>query len=314
MNHQTFDVRTILGLTAAAACWGTATVITKSVLTSIPPITLLVIQLAFSLSLLWMLVYLQGKPLLGKSELLKVGLIGLLNPGISYTLSLVGLATTTASMATLLWASEPVLILGLAWLMLRERPTSNLIIFSLIAVTGVILVSGSAANGVAGSSVSGSLFILGGVLCCALYTVLVRHMDSAVEPLTAVALQQVFALLWALVIWPLELSGNNPMSLLQLGVTDWFWAGISGVVYYAIAFWFYLHGLTRTKASLAGLFINLTPIFGISAAYLFLGERLTPIQWIGGWTVLLAVFAILLRGDRSVIQATPSKSLGLIAK
>jgi drug/metabolite transporter (DMT)-like permease len=307
MNHQKLNGRSIYVLTAAAACWGVATVVTKSVLASIPPITLLVIQLTFSLSLLWLLVYLQGKPLPGRNELLRVGLIGLLNPGLSYTLSLVGLAATTASMTTLLWASEPVLILGLAWLLLRERPTAYLLLFSSTALAGVILVSGSAANGVAGGSVSGNLFVLGGVLCCALYTVLVRRIDAPVEPLIAVAVQQVFALLWVLTIWPLELDGTTFVSLSQLGVMNWFWAALSGIVYYAIAFWFYLQGLTRVSASHAGVFINLTPVFGISAAYLYLGERLTPIQWLGGWAVLLSVFAILVSYGRSTVQTTPAK-------
>ena len=58
----------------------------------------LILQLIFSLALLWALVYFRKQRLPKLKEWLKVGLLGLLNPGIAYTLSLIGLTTTTASM------------------------------------------------------------------------------------------------------------------------------------------------------------------------------------------------------------------------
>jgi hypothetical protein len=38
-------------------------------------------------------------------------------------------------------------------------------------------------------------------------------------------------------------------------------------MYYAAAFWFYLRGLSCVRASVAGGFINLIPVFGIATAY-----------------------------------------------
>jgi drug/metabolite transporter (DMT)-like permease len=48
---------------------------------------------------------------------------------------------------------------------------------------------------------------------------------------------------------------------------------------------------------MVGLFLNLIPIFGVGGAYLFLGERLTAVQWIGGTLILPAVVTVL-RGQR----------------
>jgi drug/metabolite transporter (DMT)-like permease len=61
-------------------------------------------------------------------------LLGLLNPGISYALSLVGLPYATASLSALLWAVEPLLIVGLAWLVLHERQTAGFLILSAFAL------------------------------------------------------------------------------------------------------------------------------------------------------------------------------------
>lgn len=300
MNHQNLNVSSASMLIAAAACWGIATVITKDLLSSLPPITLLIIQLAFSILLLWILVYLRGCHVSDKKTLLKLGAAGLLNPGISYTLSVLGLSMSTVTMSTLLWASEPVLILGLAWFILREVLTLRQICFSITAMVGVVLIGGLGVDAMSKGIVLGNLLILGGVLCCALYTVLVQSVRSAVDPLHIVALQQTFAFLWALAIWPLELRSGTSVNLTDIGFSTWFWAGCSGVVYYALAFWFYVHGLKRVSASIAGTFINFIPIFGVSGAYLFLGERLSLIQWVGAGVILLSVFIILRRPNRNV--------------
>ncbi len=305
MRSQPLDLRSAFALTAAAACWGIATVITKSVLAAVQPITLLLIQLAFSNLLLWALVVFSHQHQLPKRNLLRVGLLGLLNPGLAYTLSLLGLASTTASTSSLLWAAEPVLILALAWVLLREKLSASLIAFSLTALVGVVLISGLVTDQVAGSNVTGNALILAGVACCALYSVLARRLSAESDPLFAVALQQAFALAWAAVLWLLQLSVTQSGPLFQLDSQTWFWAAISGVVYYALAFWFYLHGLARVNASLAGTFINLTPFFGLGGAFVFLNERLSPLQWTGAVVILVSVFAILLL-NRELVTKPPS--------
>ena len=58
------------------------------------------------------------------------------------------------------------------------------------------------------------------------------------------------------------------------------------------AFWFYIVGLKRVPASTAGQFLNLIPIFGVTGAAIFLGERLGPMQWLGAILILAAVAGI----------------------
>jgi drug/metabolite transporter (DMT)-like permease len=125
------------------------------------------------------------------------------------------------------------------------------------------------------------------------------------NPLLLVTLQQTVALVWALLIWPVELfnSGITPLAVLTSNM--WLWAVISGIVYYALAFWFYIIGLKDTSASVAGLFFNLIPIFAVGGAYLFLGERLAPVQWLGAALILAAVVAIARRHEIEV-EAVPA--------
>jgi drug/metabolite transporter (DMT)-like permease len=67
-----------------------------------------------------------------------------------------------------------------------------------------------------------------------------------------------------------------------------------------LAFWLYLRGLSRVAASVAGAFLNLIPVFGIGAAFVFLGEELNDAQWIGAVMILTSVFVLFPKRDRPV--------------
>ncbi len=292
-----------LSLIAACALWAFATVISKHLLGSVPPLTFFVIQLVPSTAALWLLVLAKGVEWPEWRGLLPIAFIGWINPGLSYSLSMLGLAQTTASVATLLWAAEPALILFMAWLLLREQITARLIAFTAVAAIGVILVSGVAGNGLAGSP-TGAALILAGVACCALYTVLSRRIAGKFDPLFMVALQQSVGLLWALAIWPIELADRGVNSVSGLSYATLAASALTGVMYYAAAFWFYLRALATVPASIAGMFLNLTPVIGVSAAFVFLGERLSASQWTGAAVILASMVALYAWSRPSAASAT----------
>jgi drug/metabolite transporter (DMT)-like permease len=278
-------------MTLAAACWGLGTVMSKGVLDYLPPLLLLVVQLAGSLIFLWTAVLVRRTRYIRQHvnrRTWRLGLTGLLNPGLAYTFGLLGLALTTASMSTLIWAAEPALILLLAWLLLRERLTRPLLLMSAVALAGAIMIVGTGSGGM----VSGNLLVALAVLCCAVYTVWTRHLVAGVEPLVLTTLQQTVSLVWALLIWPLEWGQVEWQAITAVPPTIWLLALASGVIYYGLAFWFYITGLKETPASLASLFLNLIPIFGVSGAMLFLGERLGPVQWVGAVLIVTAVLGL----------------------
>ncbi|MEK0081886.1 DMT family transporter [Benzoatithermus flavus] len=294
MSRCSFGISPIASLVLASAFWGVATVISKKLLASVPPITLLVVQLAPSVLLLWLLVFARGARPVQRYGLLAVALMGCLNPGLSYTLSMLGLARTTASVATLLWAAEPALIVVMAWLVLREPLTIRLLVVTATAAGGVLLVSGFPEGaGVAGDR-CGDVLILGGVLCCALYTVLSRKVAPSADLLFTVALQQSAGLLWAVALWSVTLHRTDGEPVLVPSRSEWLGGAVSGLMYYAAAFWFYLTGLRSVPAAIAGGFLNLIPVFGITSAYVLLGERLTLTQSAGAAVILCSVSALLM--------------------
>ena len=289
--------RTVLELTLAAACWGSGTVVSKAAIAEIAPLTLLPVQLAASLALLVALMLWRGLPLRDRSASPILGRLGLLNPGLAYALSLLGLAYVTASLSVMLWAIEPLLILVLAGWFLHERIGPSLVVFSLVAVAGIALVIYQ--PGGTGSPL-GVLLTVAGVGCCAAYTVITRRWLATADSTTqVVAAQEVYALAFALVLVGVAWVFGGAVLPGNISLTAWVSAIVSGVLYYGLAYWFYLSALRDVPASLAAVSFYLIPVFGVAGGFLLLGERLEPSQWIGVATVLIAMYLILRRTSRT---------------
>ena len=164
-------------LVAAAACWGTATAISKRAVDEIAPLTLLPVQLAVSVGVLLVASLVAGERRLPVEHRAQLAWLGVLNPGAAYAPSLAGLSRITASASALLWATEPVLILLLAWFALRQRPSGAIVACAAAALVGVLLV---VAQPDVELSAVGVVLTLAGVGACAVYTVVSsRYLGSA---------------------------------------------------------------------------------------------------------------------------------------
>lgn len=298
-------------LILAATCWGLGTVASKAALAELPPLTLLAVQLAASLVVLAILLRTQGSPLLDGVPL-RLGRLGLLNPGLAYALGLLGLVTVSASLSVLVWAFEPLLILALAAVFLGERITRTFLALSFVAVAGMVVVLWD--PGATTGEILGIALIVAGVVCCAIYSVLTRRfIPDARETGQVVFVQQAHALLLALglVLVVAAVDGSRgPTSLSPLGIAS---AVGSGVLYYAGAYWFYLGALRQVPASLAAVSFYLIPIVGLAASAVVLGERLQPQQWLGALIVLAALLGIL--GPQALLRrpgrfVTPGAEIG----
>ena len=286
----------VLMLVAAAACWGVGTVVTKQVLADVAPLTLLPVQLLASCLFLVVISWLGRTRVTWSPQLRRLTALGVLNPGLAYALGLLGLASISASMSVLLWASEPVLILVLAVLLLREHVPAALAVLMAAAVIGVLLVVHE--PGVEGRG-SGVALTLAAVAACALYTVLARRWLLDDASVSVALLQQVAALVLALVVLGVVVgvTGETAATVSLPGGT-WLAAAGSGILYYGLAFWLYLTALRGVTASVAGSFITLVPVFGIAAGHA-VGERLTERQWVGASLVVLAMILLSVRQARA---------------
>jgi drug/metabolite transporter (DMT)-like permease len=142
----------------------------------------------------------------------------------------------------------------------------------------------------------GIVLTIAGVGCCAVYTVATRRwLPGSASTLGVVAAQQAYALGFAIVLLGIAAVGVGvsvaPTEITPLGVAS---TVASGLVYYGLAYAFYLSGLRWVPASIAAMSFYLIPVFGVGAATL-LGDRLAPLQWVGAIVVVIAVGAVTVR-------------------
>jgi probable blue pigment (indigoidine) exporter len=285
-----------LSLVAAAACWGTAAVISKRAVDEIDPLTLLPIELTVSVTVLSVATMVTKQRVRWSPQMRRLGLLGVLNPGVSYALSLAGLAHLTASVSVLLWAIEPILILALAYVVLKERVTLGTAACAATALLGVGLVVFQPGNRATGLGIA---LTVAGVGACAIYTVLSSKYLADVSTLGVVLVQQAAALGFAVVLFAVSFVFGNPNSVADVSRAAWASALAAGVLYYGLAFWFYVTGLKGMTAGRAGLFINLVPVFGIAAGYVALDERLLGRQWLGAAVIIGSIVLMTIRQGRS---------------
>lgn len=283
--------RAVAAMVLSAACWGGATVASKGVLDHVPPFSLLVMQLGASLAFLWTLLLVSGRGPRFTRQAGIASLAGLLEPGLAYAFGVYGLTLTSASNTSLIGTTEPLIIVLLAWVFLRQRTNVQGVLAILLAMLGVVLVSVFGGEGGLRSSSS----ILGDGLevlatgFAALYVIITSRMVTHFPPAALAAQQQSVGFGFALFVWGLAVwvgaetvPGDIPSSVLLVIV-------LSGIVQYAGAFWFYLYGLQVLPPSFAGVFLALIPVFGITGAVLFLGEGVSLVQGFGCLLVILAV-------------------------
>ena len=281
----------LLRLILAAASWGLGTVISKSAVEAMPAFVLLAVQLAASVVALAVLLRWRGLPLVDRSLPAALARLGLLNPGLAYALSLLGLTTVSASVAVLLWAAEPILIILLAALVLGERSGPWTVVLTVVAVIGLGLVVGAPDGALEAGGVALTLVA---VACCAVYSVAARGLLAGVGTTASVVLaQQAYALVVAVVLVTGGLATGWTRLPAEVPLLAWVSAIGSGILYYAAAYWLYLGALARLPASTAAASFYLIPVFGVAGGVLVLGESLGALQWLGAAVVIGAVVALL---------------------
>jgi drug/metabolite transporter (DMT)-like permease len=284
--------RATVWLVLAAASWGLGTVIAKRAVAEVAPLTLLAVQLLSSVVLLTVLMRVRGVPLRDAGAPALLGRLGLLNPGLAYALSLTGLVSISASLSVLLWALEPLLILVLAALVLRERISSVVVGLSVLAIVGLLSVAGPAVS----ASGVGVALTIAGVIACAIYTIVVRRSIATSDSTAQVVLaQQVHALALILGIVVVAALGGRGTGLEGVTAAGLISAVASGIVYFAVAYWCYLTALRRLPANVAAASFYLVPVFGVVGGFTFLGDMLSVLQWLGVAVAAGAVISILAR-------------------
>jgi drug/metabolite transporter (DMT)-like permease len=128
----------------------------------------------------------------------------------------------------------------------------------------------------------GDFLVLGGDLAAAIYVILAVKVAATAESLPMTACQFAFGALFSLpfAVWQ-WLSGREPFPT-SIDPRIWLVAMLVGGVGFVGSYLLYNYVINFVPAGLAGVTLNLIPLFGVLTAVIFLGEHPTVWHIIGG--------------------------------
>ena len=193
----------------------------------------------------------------------------------------------SAGLATVIFFAYPAVVAFLAVPMYRERLTARTITAIVLALAGIVLISGIASGGVGRLSPLGLIFAVAGMVGIGIYALLGQKTVDGDHPLTITFTVTGISSVIALVAFPTALPALGAMSGMQ-------WALVAAIAVFSAALpvLMRLAAIARigaTKASLIGVLE--TPV-ALLFAYLALGEILTGNQVIGSALVVASVLAV----------------------
>lgn len=204
--------------------------------------------------------------------------------GLNWLFLFAAYVETSVAVASLCNYLAPVLVIAAAPLLLRERLDKRKLPLILLALIGIVLVSGVLGGG--GGSLKGVLLGLAAAVCFAAIVLCNRRlrdispMDrSLVQLALSAATLLPFVLVKSWGHWPAPDLGSVLIVLLL------------GAVHTGFAYCLYFSGMGSLPVQTVALLGYLEPVVSVLCSAFFLAEPLTPLGWLGAALILGAAAA-----------------------
>jgi drug/metabolite transporter (DMT)-like permease len=217
-------------------------------------------------------------------------------------------AHLSVGVALLLEYTAPILVVGWLWATSRRRPSSLTLTGVALAIAGIMLVLGIfEAGGVTATHIDliGVGWSLAAAVCAACYFLMSSSVAADGDGLNSITLATAGLIVGAGAVAALGATGVMSMTfttndaVVAGWTTSWLVPVIAlALIPTAIAYTLGIMGIARLQPRFASLVGLSEVMFAILAAWVLLGEAMTPTQAIGG-VVVLAGLTLARQGDRT---------------
>ena len=158
MSHPRASPGSLLMLGMASLGWGVSTTLSAFALRQISPTDLLAIELVSGGLVIFVAALKGARHELGTPNWRAFAVLGLCEPGLTYLLANEGLRRDSAATAALLFATEAVIVIPLAAVLLSERVSPRVFWAIGVGLVGALVIAGGAHAG--RDTLAGHLLIL----------------------------------------------------------------------------------------------------------------------------------------------------------
>ena len=279
-KSTTSSMITTLTTALAPAIWGSTYIVTTQLL---PPDRPFIAALLRTLPAGVLLLMFVGR-LPPRAEWGRLAVLSALNIGFFQALLFIAAYRLPGGLAAVVGAIQPLLVMGLAWLLDRRPPARLAVGAGVLGVLGmaVLLLSPGAAWDAAGIAAA-----LAGAACMAAGTYLTRRWRSELPVLALTGWQ---LLLGGLMLAPLAVLVDPPLPALgAVQVLGYAYLSLAGALL-AYALWF--RGIARLSPVAVSSLGLLSPLVAVVLGWALLGQAMSGLSLAGLVTVLASILAV----------------------
>jgi drug/metabolite transporter (DMT)-like permease len=283
---------------------------------TIPPFIIVIIRYIIFILLLLIVTYLYEKNIgfeFFKENWLDLSVMGALSVTIYQFGYLYGEKYTAASDASLVVATSPIIVLFVAFFVIKEPITKIKILGSVIAFFGVVLIVGFSPNTHVKDRLLGDFLVFIAAIAYGSYTVLLKKLFnkhdksiSSFHMLTWVSITGlIFTIPVALLNDPEYFTDFNLYNKIEPRI----WLGILYLAIFSslIAYLMYTQGVKMIGAGRSSIFVNLVPVVGIAAST-FIGEIIDPLIHATSFFLIFLGIRLVNRNKKVALQPKSEQS------
>jgi len=278
--------------------YGAGFTISKMVMPQfIKPFGFILIRVAFTTTLFFVLHYFWIKEKVEKKDLLLLAACGLFGVVINQELFFLGLSITTPINASLIMIMTPILVFVISFFLAHESVTWQKILGLVLGSAGALIILGGKGFNFNGHAVWGDFFILINATSYAVYLVIVRPLMKKYHPLTVIKWVFFFGLI------PVFVFGVK-----QFGQIEWssfspvIWLSVAFIVICTTFFAYLLNilALREVHSSVVGAYIYLQPVIATIISISLGKDLITAEKVISAALIFSGVYLVSFAGNRKV--------------
>ncbi len=218
-----------------------------------------------------------------KQWLLKTFILGTLNIGGFFLFLFIAAYRLPGGIAAVLGSVQPLFVILLSWLILKERPQKRSVLAALMVITGVTLLISTPSIELDSIGILAAFL---GALTMALGVVLTKYWGKPkeVSPMNFTAWQLFFG---SLILIPLTFFIENDLPLLTFN--NWIGLVILGIFNTGIAYFLWFRGIEKLSPTKVTLLSPINPIVAFILGYIVFHQTVNPLQLIGVSIIIVSL-------------------------
>ncbi len=276
----------LLLISLAVIFWGYSFISTKTILPQIPPASIAFFRQLIAVATLGIWVLATGNfQNTTLKDFILIAVTGFFGIVLYFIFENFGLQYTSASNASMIVAAVPVFTLFSEALFFKFRITLRMIFCLLLSIMGVyFIISTHGRLDFTSASFKGNLLIIGAMLCWVIYVILNKRMSNKYSSIHLILSQSAASIFLFIPFILPEIHQWRTITLVPLLNLLYL-----GIFCSALGYIFYIYGVKRLGATVAAIFLNLTPVVTVIFGFLVLQETITVIQFCGMALVILSL-------------------------